>query len=134
MSKIILQTVLMLCLLAFGTFLLNLSVNYHLKRLNVNLTTEQLKEVKWLVSSVVTILTAFSYLLYLVLHTDIYFSDRYIVVWTHVSFPAASLGKNVSFHPIDLISNDCMGHSWINFQSDLRTQTFHHLFRLFRTF
>lgn len=67
MPKIVIQTILMLGLLTLGSFLLNLKVKYHLRKMNIDITDEQSKEIKWLVSSTVTILTALSYLLYLVL-------------------------------------------------------------------
>ena len=67
MTVLIIKTVLILGLFSLGSFLLNLKVNYYLKKLNVTLTSEQSREMKWLVSSIVTILTALSYLLYLVL-------------------------------------------------------------------
>lgn len=67
MLKVAIQTILMLGLLIIGSFLLNLKVNDFLKKMNISITDEQSKEIKWLTSSTVTLLTALSYLLYLVL-------------------------------------------------------------------
>lgn len=67
MTGEIIRVVLFIALLNMGSFWLNYQVKYHLKRMSIELTNEQLKEIKWLVSSVVTILTGVSYLAYLVL-------------------------------------------------------------------
>ena len=67
MSLILIRVFLSLALLWFGSFLLSKKIYYHLKRMGIVLNSNQLKELKWLTSSLVTILTGISCLLYLLL-------------------------------------------------------------------
>lgn len=57
----------LMTLTTVGSWLIGVAVHYHLKRLGFTCTTEQLKEIKWLISSVVTILTGLFSLLYFLL-------------------------------------------------------------------
>lgn len=59
--------VMIILMMTAMSYLIHWIIQYHIKKIGFTLTSQQIKGVKWLISSVVTALTGYFCLLYLLL-------------------------------------------------------------------
>ena len=67
MPDYVLRAVKMIVMMNIGTFLTYITMKRGIKKIGMSLSAEKLKGLRWIVSSIVTLLTVYVYTLYLVL-------------------------------------------------------------------